>query len=181
MDETYGCDIRTILVADDDLAFLSACKRGFGTGRRVLTASNSEDARVLAGREHLDLAVVDLRLGTASGLDLIRHLRAEHPNLIIALVSGYLSVAFVAVALREGANVTLFKPLTCGEILRQAQGGLAHPEPDWEETPSLARAEWEHITRVLNDCHGNVSMAARRLGVLRQSLQRRLRKYSPRT
>jgi len=181
VDEMRGCNIRTVLVADDDVAFLSACKRGFGASRRVVTATNPEDARELACRERLDLAVIDLRLGTASGLDLIRHLRASYPNLTIALVSGYLSVAFAAVALREGANLTLFKPVTCSEILRQAQGGLPPTEPSWEETPSLARAEWEHITRVLNDCQGNVSMAARRLGVFRQSLQRRLRKHSPRT
>jgi two-component system response regulator RegA len=47
------------------------------------------------------------------------------------------------------------------------------------ETPSLARAEWEHINRVLSDCGGNISEAARRLGIHRRSLQRKLQKYPP--
>jgi two-component system response regulator RegA len=71
----------------------------------------------------------------------------------------------------------LFKPIHPTEIVRRL------PQLDVEEpayvTPTLARAEWEHIQRVLLDCDGNVSEAARRLGILRQSLQRRLRKHAP--
>ena len=71
----------------------------------------------------------------------------------------------------------LFKPVHPAEIVRRL------PQLDVEEpacvTPTLARAEWEHIQRVLLDCNGNVSEAARRLGILRQSLQRRLRKHAP--
>jgi two-component system response regulator RegA len=47
------------------------------------------------------------------------------------------------------------------------------------ETPSLARAEWEYIHRVLADCADNISEAARRLGIHRRSLQRKLQKYPP--
>lgn len=180
MSDAFKSNIRTVLVADDDVDYLSSCVRGFGAHRRVVTATNAADARAKAKREQLDLVVVELKLGAASGLELIKWFRAEFPDLRIALVSGYLSVAFAVAAVREGANVILFKPVTCDEILREIEGRSPATEPQWE-TPSLARAQWEHITRVLNDCDGNVSMAARRLGVYRQSLQRRLRKYSPRT
>lgn len=44
------------------------------------------------------------------------------------------------------------------------------------DVPSLARVEWEHIRRVLSDCDGNVSQAARMLGLHRRSLQRKLSK-----
>ena len=47
------------------------------------------------------------------------------------------------------------------------------------EAPSLARAEWEHINRVLSDVGGNISEAARRLGMHRRSLQRKLQKFPP--
>ncbi|HEY1065540.1 MAG TPA: helix-turn-helix domain-containing protein, partial [Pirellulales bacterium] len=47
------------------------------------------------------------------------------------------------------------------------------------ETLTLARAEWEHINRVLADCGGNISEAARRLGLHRRSLQRKLQKLAP--
>ncbi len=84
-------------------------------------------------------------------------------------------------AVRAGADVIAFKPITFREILQRLEETAAEPsEPDLDETPSLARAEWEHIMRVLSDCDGNVSAAARRLGIYRSSLQRRLRKYAPR-
>jgi len=78
---------------------------------------------------------------------------------------------------RKGAHLVLFKPVHPSEIVRQLQDTSDEDEP--VVTPTLARAEWEHISRVLMDCKGNVSEAARRLGILRQSLQRRLRKHAP--
>ena len=53
-----------------------------------------------------------------------------------------------------------------------AHGGGAFPG-------TLARVEWEHINRVLSDCGGNISKAARVLGIHRRSLQRKLQKYPP--
>jgi two-component system response regulator RegA len=93
------------------------------------------------------------------------------------------------VIVRKGVAAVLFKPVHPSEIVRRLcrtdPANPANPadpaEPaacDWV-TPTLARAEWEHINRVLMDCNGNVSEAARRLGILRQSLQRRLRKHAP--
>jgi two-component system response regulator RegA len=78
---------------------------------------------------------------------------------------------------RKGAHLVLFKPVHPTEIVRQLPQGDAESHP-WV-TPTLARAEWEHMNRVLMDCNGNVSEAARRLGILRQSLQRRRRKHAP--
>jgi len=127
-----------------------------------------------------DLAIIDLRLGAESGIHLVRDLKAERPDLVVALVSGYLSVSSAVGAVRAGADVILFKPVTFREIVRRVEEGVPSLDPSFEETPTLARAEWEHITRVLADCNGNVSMAARRLGIHRQSLQRRLRKFPPR-
>jgi two-component system response regulator RegA len=124
-----------------------------------------------------DFVVADIRLGSECGLDLIEALRHAHPGCTIALVSAYLSVALTAVAVRKGAHVVLFKPVHPTEILRRLPA-LAADDHAWR-TPTLARAEWEHIQRVLRDCNGNVSEAARRLGILRQSLQRRLRKHAP--
>jgi len=119
---------------------------------------------------------VDLRLGNASGIDLIRELKRDLPDLMVVLCSGYLSVAAAVAAVRAGADIVVFKPITFREILQRIEESTE--EPDLEDTPTLARAEWEHIMRVLADCNGNVSMAARRLGIYRSSLQRRLRKYA---
>jgi len=73
----------------------------------------------------------------------------------------------------------MFKPITLEEMVKRVEEDTP-TELDLEETPTLARVEWEHITRVLADCNGNISMAARRLGIYRSSLQRRLRKHAPR-
>jgi two-component system response regulator RegA len=172
--------VRTVLVVDDDEALLAACKRSLGRERGVMTASDARVALQLARAHPPDLAIIDLRLGPESGIHLVRDLKAERPELVVALVSGYLSVSSAVGAVRAGADVILFKPVTFREIVRRVEEGVPSIDPNIEETPTLARAEWEHITGVLADCNGNVSMAARRLGIHRQSLQRRLRKFPPR-
>src|SRR6185503_9011635 len=173
-----GRPIRNVLVVDDDETILNSWRRGAGSERTVWTATNAEAARAIAADHPLDLAIIDLRIGNASGIELVRELRDNAPELPIALCSGYLSVDVTVAAVRAGADIIAFKPITFREILQRLDEGES--EPSLDETPSLARAEWEHIMRVLSDCDGNVSAAARRLGIYRSSLQRRLRKYAPR-
>jgi two-component system response regulator RegA len=176
-----GCGV--VLLVDDDELWLRACERGFrGLASTVYAATNLSDALAFASEQAPELVVADIRIGSESGIDLIEPLLAAHPSCKIVMVSAYLSVALTARIVRKGAHLVLFKPVHPGEILRQ----LAETEDTGEDddgqswvTPTLARAEWEHISRVLMDCNGNVSEAARRLGILRQSLQRRLRKHAP--
>lgn len=172
-----GRVINRVLVVDDDELTLAAFVRGDRDDLRILGAHDADEALQIAARERPDLAVVDLRLPHGSGIDLIHELKATRPGLVAVLLSGYLSVELTMAAVRAGAELVLFKPVTLTTILRR----LEHPEeePEETETPTLARAEWEHISRVLADCNGNVSMAARRLGIYRSSLQRRLKKHAP--
>ncbi len=67
----------------------------------------------------------------------------------------------------------LTKPTDADQIVAAFDGTQPAAGAD---VPSLARVEWEHIQRVLTDCNGNVSQAARALGVHRRSLQRKLAK-----
>jgi len=172
--------IRNILVVDDDETLLNVWKRSIGRDRNVVTATDAATARQLSRSQPFDLAIIDLRLGNTSGIELIRQLKSEHSNAKVVLYSGYLSVSAAVAGIRAGADIAVFKPITFKEILTKLEENPAEDVPDLEETPTLARAEWEHIMRVLADCNGNVSMAARRLGIYRSSLQRRLRKYAPR-
>jgi two-component system response regulator RegA len=99
----------------------------------------------------------------------------------ILVLSGFGSIATAVDAVHLGAVNFLPKPADAEDILAAFERGsrvTADAEPA-VETPSLARAEWEHIHRVLADCGGNVSEAARRLGIHRRSLQRKLRKRAP--
>jgi len=167
-----------VLLVDDDELWVRACERGFrGMGCTVRAATSVADAMAVAREQRPDLVVTEVRLGTESGIDLIEALHQAHPDCTIALVSAYLSVALTAVAVRKGAHVVLFKPVHPTEIVRRL------PQLDGEEfecvTPTLARAEWEHMSRILADCGGNVSEAARRLGITRRTLQLKLKKNPP--
>ena len=171
--------IRTVLVVDDDETIITSWRRGAGSERTVHAAKDEDNALKLIAKHDFDLAIVDLRIGATSGIDVVRMLRDHSPELPIALCSGYLSIDVTVAAVRAGADIIAFKPITFREVLQRLEENESEAV-DLEDTPTLARAEWEHIMRVLADCEGNVSAAARRLGIYRSSLQRRLRKYAPR-
>lgn len=172
--------IRNVLVVDDDETLLASWRRTISRDRNVATASDPSTARQLAQKQSFDLAIIDLRLGTSSGIDLIKQIKRDQPDTTIVLCSGYLSVAAAVAGVHAGADVVVFKPITFREILHSLEKHEQDEPIDIDDTPTLARAEWEHIMRVLADCNGNVSMAARRLGIYRSSLQRRLKKFAPR-
>ncbi|MFT3697884.1 MAG: response regulator [Kofleriaceae bacterium] len=172
-----GRPVRHVLVVEDDENVISTWRRGAGPDRTVVGAPDLATVRTLVAEQAFDLAIVDLRIGGTSGIEVVRELRDRFPELPIALCSGYLSVDVTVAAVRAGADIIAFKPITFKELLQKFEEDAG--PPDIEETPTLARAEWEHIMRVLSDCEGNVTAAARRLGIYRSSLQRRLRKYAP--
>ena len=96
------------------------------------------------------------------------------------MLTGWGSIATAVEAVRTGADHYLSKPVDVDQILaaHSARGQAAGQAET--AVPSLARVEWEHIQRVLTDAGGNVSLAAKRLGIHRRSLQRKLSKYPPR-
>ena len=129
-----------------------------------------------------EFAVVDLKMPGKSGLELVKALREIDPSTKTIVLTGYGSIATAIDAVRLGATYYLSKPADADDIVAAFARGEAPPlePPDIEyKAPSLARAEWEHINRVLSDCGGNISEAARRLGIHRRSLQRKLQKYPP--
>jgi len=120
--------------------------------------------------------VLDLRVEDGSGLDLIPRLKAADPATRIVVLTGFGSIATAVEAVRRGATHYLTKPANADEILAAfAPAGAAVETP--LQPMSLDRVEWEHINRVLLECGGNISEAARVLGLHRRSLQRKLAKY----
>ena len=172
--------IKSVLVLDDDVLILTAMARTLRPSRKVFTTTTTQEAAAVARREKPDLIVVDLRVGSSSGLDVVRELKAELPHSLFALVSGYLTTDVTVAAVRAGADVVLTKPVTAVEIVRRLEEESTGPDDD-DPTPTLAQAESEHIARVMADCNGNISEAARRLGIYRSSLQRRLRRFGMRS
>lgn len=179
-----GSTRQSILIVDDDEVFRDRLARAFE--RRdmdVLTADGYDSAMIAAHAESPELAVVDLRMPGKNGLELVRDLLALDPTTRVVMLTGYGSVATAIDAMRLGAVYYVAKPAGPTEILAAFEKAARPPLVGGEtpaDPPTLARVEWEHINRVLNDCGGNVSEAARRLGLHRRSLQRKLQKYPPR-
>lgn len=174
---------QTILLVDDEDFFRERLAKAFGKrGFTVFTAADCDEAIAVIRDKQPAMAVVDLKMPGKSGLELIAMAKAECPALRIVVLTGYGSIATAAEAVRLGALYYLPKPADVDDILnaftRDQSLGLTLGEDDFE-APSLARAEWEHINRVLHDCGGNISAAAQKLGIHRRSLQRKLQKYPP--
>jgi two-component system response regulator RegA len=176
---------RAALVVDDDDIFRNRLCRAFAArGWEAIGAADGASALELAAQSSPDLAVVDLRLPGMSGLDIVQGLRGLDETTCIIMLTGYGSIATALTATKLGADHYLGKPADADQILNaynRISEGLNDPpgESDAHAVPSLARVEWEHIQRVLTDCDGNVSQAAKLLGLHRRSLQRKLAKYPP--
>ena len=172
----------SILLVDDDDTFRERLARAFvQRGYDVRQAGSPSEAKASANDESPELALVDLRMPGGSGLELVRDLVEIDPSTNVVVLTGYGSIATALDAVRLGATHYLSKPADVDEILaafaRREQPPGAVPIAIPDAVPSLARIEWEHIQRVMTDCGGNVSHAARLLGVHRRSLQRKLGKY----
>lgn len=170
-----------ILVVDDDQIFRTRLIRALQTrGFEVLGATNADEGIELARRFHPPRAIVDMKMPGKGGLELISELAKIDPDIDIVVLTGYGSIATAVEAVRRGAIDYLTKPADTEQILSRFDAAEAPVNNAVvETTPSLARVEWEHIQRILEDCDGNISQAARKLGIHRRSLQRKLGKLPP--
>jgi two-component system response regulator RegA len=169
---------RRLLVVEDDDVLRCRLARAFRErGFEVREAVTSAEAESASREEPPSHALVDLRLGDGSGLDVVRALASLRPPPSVVVLTGYGSIATALEALRQGARHYLAKPADVDEILAAFEREESGSAPPPVAAPSLARVEWEHINRVLADCGGNVSLAARVLGIHRRSLQRKLQKH----
>lgn len=171
--------VPNILVVEDDNAFRKILVNAFQErGYDAEGVSDAATAIKVAEQDSPEMAVVDLRLPDDSGLEVVRRLKAIDPSTAIVVLTGYGSIATALESVRLGATHYLTKPTDAERILAAFQHGLAaRPRDLTTDTPSLARVEWEHLNRVLTDCDGNISEAARQLGMHRRSFQRKLAKY----
>ncbi len=177
-------DKSAALIVDDDDVFHNRLRRAFELrGWEAHVAASGEEALIRAREIGPDLAIVDLRMPGESGLDVVKSLRELDATVTIIVLTGYGSIATALEAVRCGAGYYLSKPVDVDQILSTYEAvrfSMLGDTPPPTTVPSLARVEWEHIQRVLTDCGGNVSQAAKLLGLHRRSLQRKLSKYPPR-
>jgi two-component system, response regulator RegA len=172
-------DARTLLLLDDDDVFATRIARALESrGFEVSRAATAAEAIALARQESPECALVDLRLPDGHGLDVVAELHAIDATTRIVVLTGYGAIATAVESLKRGASDYLTKPVDADQVA-SALEPQASPVDHLREftVPSLARVEWEHIQRVMTECQGNISQAARVLGLHRRSLQRKLAKY----
>lgn len=174
-----------MLVIDDDEIFRTRLSRAFELrGWEVYSAGDLASALRTASEISPDLAIIDLRMPGESGIEVVRRLRDLDSTVSIIMLTGYGSIATALEAVKSGADHYLTKPVDVDQILAAYENISSSPAPEMPPqatVPSLARVEWEHIQRVITDCGGNVTQAAKLLGLHRRSLQRKLSKFPPRT
>jgi len=169
-----------VLLVDDDDVFVRVLARALGArGLIVSTAGNRAGALAAAREGAPDFIVLDLKLGDDNGLALIPELLDLDPRVRILLLTGYASIATAVEAIKRGAWDYLAKPVDADQVLQAIRSGMRGVDESPASAfaaPPLKRLEWEHIQRMLAECDGNVSEAARRLGMHRRTLQRKLSK-----
>jgi two-component system response regulator RegA len=171
-----------VLVVDDDEAFRNRlCRALRDRGCEAHEVYKPEQTLDLARSVSPDLILLDLKMPGIGGLDLIPAIKTLDSTITLIILTGYGSIPTAMQALKLGADSYLSKPADTEQILaayRELVDGTSDKSPP-TTVPSLARVEWEHIQRVLSDCSGNITQAAKLLGIHRRSLQRKLTKYPP--
>ena len=171
-----------LLLVDDDERLRERLGRALSDrGYHVRVAESPDQALQRLEEGPVDYALMDLRMPGGSGLELVAEFVERSPSTCIVVLTGYGSISTAVEAVRLGASNYLTKPADADMVLAALAKADAEPlsdVPDYEP-PTLARTEWEHIQRVVDDCGGNISQAARKLGLHRRTLQRKLHRFPP--
>ena len=170
---------QVMMVVDDDERLRERLAEALAErGYRTLTAADRAQAIAIAREQRIDRAVVDLRMPGAHGLVAVQELLALQPAIEIVVLTGYGSIATAVEAMRLGVRNYLTKPANADQIDAAFAVDAGGPPGELAfEAPSLAKVEREYIERVLRECSGNVSKAARVLGMNRRTLQYKLAKF----
>lgn len=169
---------RLLVIVEDDAGFARTLKRSFERrGYEVLLASGPDDLTELLGEHDPGYAVVDLKLAGASGLACVETLHAHDPAMLIVVLTGYASIATAVEAIKLGACHYLAKPSNTDDIEEAFSKATGDANVALSERPtSIKTLEWERIHEMLAETGFNISETARRLGMHRRTLARKLEK-----
>ena len=171
-------DERCLLIVEDDAGFARTLKRSFERrGYEVVVTAALEELRDVLEEKSPGYAVVDLKLGGASGLACVEALHTHDPEMLIVVLTGFASIATAVEAIKLGACHYLAKPANTDDIEAAFQKAEGNAEIALAERPtSIKTLEWERIHQTLIETDFNISEAARRLGMHRRTLARKLEK-----
>lgn len=169
---------RALVIVEDDLTFARTLQRSFERrGYAVRVAANPAELETLLATQCFGYAVVDLKLGNASGLSCVARLHEHDPAMLIVVLTGFASIATAVEAIKLGACHYLAKPSNTDDIeaaFGKAGGNAATPLSN--RPTSIKTLEWERINEMLAETNFNISETARRLGMHRRTLARKLEK-----
>ena len=167
---------RTIVVVDDNPAILTALRICLdSTFERVITLASPDSLPATLQQEKVSIVLMDMNftLGMNTGqegLTWLRTLRHLHPQLPVVLITAYADVQLAVKGLKAGASDFVTKPWDNDELLRTLKDAV----DKGQEIQSLDELERNHVKRVVDHCHGNISRAAELLGITRQTLYAKL-------
>ncbi len=170
---------RLLLIVEDDDSFARTLIRSFERrGYRVLRAANLAEVQARLAEHRPGFAVVDLKLsGGDSGLACVQALHAHDEAMVIVVLTGYASIATAVEAIKLGARHYLAKPANTDDIEAAFDKAEGDAEVELtERTTSIKTLEWERIHETLAETGFNISETARRLGMHRRTLARKLEK-----
>jgi two-component system response regulator RegA len=167
-----------LLLVDDDETYCRVLKSALEKrDYEVLVANDVQSGIALAEQNLPEYAVIDLRIGHESGLELVKKLISLDANTACVMLTGFASIATAVEAIKLGAVHYLTKPANADEILAALHKNEGDATVSISENPlSVKRLEWEHLQKILMQHDGNISAAARALNMHRRTLQRKLEK-----
>jgi two-component system response regulator RegA len=167
-----------LLLVDDDETFCSVLKPALEKRNyEVIVAHDVTSGIQLADQYEPEYAIIDLRIGYESGLEMVEKLISLDDNTRIVVLTGFASIATAVEAIKLGATHYLTKPANADEIVNALNKNQGDTSVEINENPlSVKRLEWEHLQKVLMQHDGNISAAARALNMHRRTLQRKLDK-----
>lgn len=168
----------TILAVDDNPAILTALKICLGeTFQRILTLSSPANLLTVLNQEPVDIILLDMNfslgINTAQdGLQWLRTLIRQHPDIPVVMITAYADIKLAVRCLKNGAADFVTKPWDNEELIRTLKDAIDRNQ----ETVPLDQVVQEHVHKVVDKCHGNISKAAEILGITRQTLYARMKK-----
>jgi two-component system response regulator RegA len=171
---------KTLLVVDDDEVFCERLARAMASrGFTARTAVSVAEALASIETAPPAFAVIDLRLGDGSGLDVMRALKAKRGDARGVILTGYGAIATAVTAVKLGAFDYLAKPANADDVVSALMAERLDSPTEHDPPMSADRVRWEHIQRIYESCERNVSETARQLNMHRRTLQRILAKRAP--
>lgn len=167
----------TILIVDDNPAILTALKICLaGVFTRIVTLSSTDRLVATMSEDQVDVVLLDMNfsLGVNTGQDglfWLRTLKKLHPDTPVVLMTAYADVQLAVRGMKNGAADFVTKPWDNDELVRTLRDAVEKSR----EVVTLDKLEQQHVHRVVEQCHGNMSKAAELLGITRQTLYRKLR------